>query len=81
MRGRKERYREIRTMALMYARKRQWASSAEWWIVRALIPDSWFTKSGPGTTHEARLVWNKFTTEQKAVAVECGFFPEGGPRG
>lgn len=78
MRGPNERYRPIRGMALRYAEKMPDAD--EWWIVRALIPDSWFTKKGPGVLYEARLAWNKFTKQQKVVAVGCGWFPDGGPR-
>lgn len=79
MRGPNERYRPIRGMALRYARKMP--DAVEWWIVRALIPDSWFTKKGPGRLAEVKRVWSKFTKQQKTVAVECGFFPDGGPRG
>ncbi len=77
MRGPTERYRPIRAMALRYAH--QWPDAAEWWICRALIPDSWFTKRGPGVFYEARKAWNRFTKEQKSVAVARGFFPAGGP--
>ena len=72
-----ERYRPIAGMAKQYARRIP--DGDEWWIVRALIPDSWFTKSGPGILDEAQKVWNAFTDKQKAVAVTCGFFAEGGP--
>ncbi len=78
MRGPNERYRPIRSMALRYAGKMPDAD--EWWIVRALIPDAWFTKKGPGRLAEAKRVWSKFTKQQKSVAVGCGFFPDGGPR-
>ena len=79
MRGPNEKYRPIRSTALRYALK--FPDGVEWWIVRALIPDSWFTKRGPGVLAQAQEVWRKFTAKQKAVAVGCGFFPAGGPRG
>ena len=78
MRGPNERYRPIRSMALRYAGKMP--DAAEWWIVRALIPDAWMTKRGPGVLSEAKRVWKKFSPKQRKVSVECGWFPEGGPR-
>lgn len=76
----RERYsKDLHRFALRMAQKDP--TSAEWWVVRCKIPQSWFTKRGPGVHAEARKTWNCFTKEQKAVAVERGWFPAGGPRG
>ncbi len=71
-------FKDLKRFALRAARNNP--DSDEWWIVRALIPQSWFTKKGPGIHAEALLTWKKFTPKQKAVAVRRGWFAEGGPR-
>ena len=74
-----ERYQPIKRFAVRQAARTPDVS--EWWVVRALIPDAWFTKRGPGILAEAKKVWKRFTLSQRLVAVDRGWFPSGGPRG
>lgn len=44
-------------------------------IIKAQIPQSWFTKSGPGVTKNARRVFLAFTPAQREYAMMRGWFP------
>ena len=78
MKGRNERYRDIKGFALRSARAEP--ESESWWCVRALIPDAWFAKRGPGVLADAKTAWRKMTDGQRTVAVANGWFLASGPK-
>lgn len=43
--------------------------------VRAAIPSSWFTKSGPGVRHKAHEVFAGLSYQDRQVAVNAGWYP------
>src|ERR1041384_6184373 len=45
-------------------------------VVRSLIPDSWFTKRGPGVEARARQAFRDMRPSQRVVAMTCGWCPK-----
>ena len=45
-------------------------------IVKAKIPNAWFTKKGPGVEAETRRAFADMTPGQQAFAVGAGWIPE-----
>lgn len=44
-------------------------------LIKAMIPRSWFTKKGPGVTHDAREAFLRMTPAQQDIAIERGWLP------
>jgi hypothetical protein len=59
-------------------RPRKWRGLPRWVLaVRLAIPQSWFTKRGPGVEAAARSAFYRLSRFERGVAVVMGWVPRG----
>jgi len=51
------------------------ASDEDPQVVKALIPQAWFTKRGPGRLKDAQRAYARMTPAQRSLAIRKGWFP------